>query len=525
MTRRSVWVPLMVTGALVLAACGNSNNASPSSTSAATSSQSAQNSAPAASSSGTENGSSPSSGGQAGSSASSGGQSGSPGSSDMQSSSSPADSASSASSSGSAAGGGTPLPNTGKPIDVMGWTTGDEVGTSRVDYVKKQDPSLTIKVDENGFDQQKFATAMGGGSAPAGVNMDRQLLATYAQKGFLQPLDDCIAANGIDMSQFYPDSVAEATWNGHVYGIPEFYTVRAVMINNRVLSGAGLTAADLDTSNWDGIKNAATKMYKESGGKPTTIGFDPKLPEFLPLWTMINGGSIVSADGKPTLNDPKVVEALKFGVDLVNAQGGWANFKSFRDTWDFFGAGNQFAKGKDQIGAMPFEQWYVNVLAGFGDSIDLSAAPIKAKDGSAITMASGSAFAIPKDSPNVGGMCAFMKLVTSQGAWDAAGAARQAKVAKDKSIFTGLFTANKAANDALQTKYVKPSANKKIDAVIKVFYDSLGSAKTIPPSPAGQDIQNAYNQAVTDAFGGADPQQVLDDAQQTAQNAYDDAMG
>ncbi len=116
----------------------------------------------------------------------------------------------------------------------MGWTTGDEVGTSRVDYVKKQDPSLDVKVDENGFDQQKFATAMGGGSAPAGVSMDRQLLATYAQKGFLEPLDECISANGIDMGQFYPDAVAEATWNGHVYGIPEFYTIREVYVNNRV---------------------------------------------------------------------------------------------------------------------------------------------------------------------------------------------------------------------------------------------------------------------------------------------------
>jgi len=92
-------------------------------------------------------------------------------------------------------------------------------------------------------------------------------------------------------------------------------------------------------------------------------------------------------------------------------------------------------------------------------------------------------------------------------------------------VFTGLFTANKTANDALQTTYVKPSGNDNIDAVIKVFYDALGSAKTVPPSPVGQDIQNAYNQAVTDALGGADPQQALDDAQQAAQDAYDDAMG
>ncbi len=407
----------------------------------------------------------------------------------------------------------------------MGWTTGDEVGTSRMAYVKQQNPKLNVQVDQNGFDQQKFATAMASNSAPAGVSMDRQLLATYAAKGFLTPLDDCISADAIDMSQYYPAAVKESTWGGHVYGIPEFYTIRAVMINNRVLSAAGLTAADIDTSNWDKISSDAKKMYKASGSKPTTIGFDPKLPEFLPLWAMANGGSIVDDQGKPTLNDPKVVEALKYGVSLVNEQGGWANFKSFRDTWDFFGAGNEFAKGKDQIGAMPYEQWYVNVLAGFGSSIDLSTVPFKGRDGKPLTFETGSAFAIPKNSPNAGGMCAFMKLATAMGAWQAAGAARQAKVTKNKTAFTGLFSANKAANDKLQTQYVKPTGNTKLDAVINVYFNALSSARMIPPSPAGQDIQSAYNQAVTDALGGKDPQAALDAAQQTAMNAYHDATG
>ncbi len=405
----------------------------------------------------------------------------------------------------------------------MGFTTSDEVGTSRVGYAKKEDPKLDVKVDQNGFDAQKFATAMGGGSAPAGVYLDRQLLATYAQKGFLMPLDDCISANGINMSQYYPASVQESTYKGHVYGIPDFYTIRAVLMDNRVLSAAGLKPSDFDTSNWDKLAAVTKKLYKASNGKPTVIGYDPKIPEYLPLWALANGGSIVSVDGKPTLNDPKVVEALKYTVSLINDQGGWANFKSFRDTWDFFGAGNEFVK--NQIGAMNFEQWYVNVLAGFPASTDISATPFKGKDGQPLTFETGAAFAIPKNSPNAGGMCQFMKLVTSQGAWAAAGAARAAALAPKKGIFTGLFSANKAANDSQQKQYVKPSGNAKIDAVIKVYYAALATAKLIPPSPAGQDIQTAYQQAVTDALGGKDPQAALNAAQTTAMDAYNQAIG
>ena len=195
-----------------------------------------------------------------------------------------------------------------------------------------------------------------------------------------------------------------------------------------------------------------------------------------------------------------MVAALKYAVSLVNEQGGWAKFKSFRDTWDFFGAGNEFAKS--QIGAMAYEQWYVNVLAGFPQSTDLSAVPFKGVNGQPMTFETGASFAIPKDSPNAGAMCQFMKLVTSQGAWAAAGAARAAALKPKNGIFTGLFSANKKANDSLQTQYVKPSGNAKIDAVIKVYYDALNTAKMIPPSPAGQQIQQAYQQAATDALGG-----------------------
>jgi multiple sugar transport system substrate-binding protein len=308
-----------------------------------------------------------------------------------------------------------------------------------------------------------------------------------------------------------------------VYGSPEFYTPRAVYINNTVLKQAGLTEADVDTSDWNKISEIAKKMYKESGGKPSTIGFDPKIPEFLPLWVMADGGNIVDDQGKPTLNDPKVVEALKWTVSVVNEQGGWANFKSFRDTWDFFGADNEFAK--NQVGVMPYEQWYANVLAGFGDKVNFSVIPFKAKDGSSLTFESGSSLAIPKGSPNVGGMCEVLKLLTSKDAWMAAGAAREAKVEKDKSVFTGIFSANKPANEAMREKYVKPSDNKALDKAIGVFYDSLDYAKMIPPSPAGQQIQQAYQQAVTDALGGKDPKAALDAAQQTAMTAFQDATG
>ena len=99
-----------------------------------------------------------------------------------------------------------------------------------------------------------------------------------------------------------------------------------------------------------------------NGGKLERIGFDPKIPEFFILWAHANGAQLLSADGKTAhLNDPKAVEALAYTKSLIDEQGGWQQFKAFRDTWDFFGKDNQVAK--DQVGAWPMESWYWNVMA------------------------------------------------------------------------------------------------------------------------------------------------------------------
>lgn len=425
--------------------------------------------------------------------------------------------------SNSGSSGGKPQKPNDKPVDIMGFSTSDEVGTSRVAYAKKKSPKLDIKVDKNGFDQQKFATAMGGGSAPAGVYLDRQLIATYAEKKFLVPLDDYIDSLNIDMSQYYKAAVDEASYKGHVYGIPDFYTTRAIFGDNRVLKAAGLTIEDIDTSNWDKLAQQTKALFKSKGGKPSTIGFDPKLPEYLPLWVLANGGTLIDSNGKPMLDDSKVVEALAYTVGLINDQGGWADYKSFRDTWDYFGEKNEFTL--DQIGAMPYEQWYINVLAPYQSKIDVSATQFKARSGSPLTFASGAAFALTKGSPNPGGMAEFMKEVTSQGAWAAAAKAREAVVKKEHSVYTGISSANKVANDAAEKLYMKPSGNKEFDQIISVFNASLNNAKTVQTSPAGQDIASAYQQAVTDALGGKDPKSALSSAQSRAMSAYTDATG
>jgi multiple sugar transport system substrate-binding protein len=242
-------------------------------------------------------------------------------------------------------------------LDLMGFGLGDEIATVRADYAQAQIPNVTVNFIEGGFDAQQFLTSVASGTPPDLVYIDRQTLGTYAANGTFMPLADCIANQGIDMSQYREVAVNQVTIDGEIYGIPEFFNNLMLIINTAALENAGLTLDDIDTSNWEQLAELNTALTVGTGNDLTRIGFDPKLPEFLPLWVRANGGMMLSEDGRTAmLNSPEVVEALTFAVSLLDTEGGWAPFKAFRDTWDFFGGNNQVVA--DQIGVWPMEQWY-----------------------------------------------------------------------------------------------------------------------------------------------------------------------
>ncbi len=205
---------------------------------------------------------------------------------------------------------------------------------------------------------------------------------------------------------------------------------------------------------------------------------------------------------------------------LTDAQGGYAKVKSFTDSFDTFGENNPYVA--DQVGAQLNMQWYPNVLSAYADRIDIEAVPFRDKNGQPFSVASGSAFVIPAGAANKDAACAWMLKLTSQDAWMAAAAARAQTRAGDGGINTGLFTGSPQADRAIREKYVVKSGNAGFDQVIATYYDVVDYGKSYGSSPAGQDIQNELNNAVTATLlGDKSAEQALKDAQGAAQRAYD----
>jgi multiple sugar transport system substrate-binding protein len=400
----------------------------------------------------------------------------------------------------------------GGTLNIMGFGKGDDVAESRA-AIASAAVGGTVNRPSGSFNDQQFLAAVASGNVPDLVYLDRQKVGTYAAKGAFLPLSACIKSQKINMKQYRQAAVNEVTYKNKVYGIPEFYDVRTILIDNSVLDKTKTPIGWLNPAKPDKLLAAAKRMVKFDGnGNVTRIGFDPKMPEFFPLWAKAYGVDILSKDGlHPHLNDPRAVKALTYAMSLINAQGGWNKFKSFRDTWDFFGSDNQVAK--DQVGAWPMEQWYYNVLAGSSPKVQITALQFRNLKGQPINYETGSAWAIPKGAHNTNAACTWMKAMTSTSTWLAA-AKNRASIRKAKNQpYTGISTGNSVADQAIY-KQTYSSINPFFDESVKKVLDVQRFSFGIPASPASAEFKAAWSNAVQRVLDGQQsPKAALNQAQ------------
>lgn len=417
-------------------------------------------------------------------------------------------------------------------LSVWGFENADEVGTSRVEVAdaKVGESDVDVELEAAAFDAQKFVTRVSSGDIADVVQMDRQFVATYAAQGLIYPLEECFALYDIEpRERWYPQVVDDVTYDGATYAVPQFYQPPAILLNQRVMDEAGVTIEDMNTSDQETFLAAVEKMTIMNGANPTRMGFDPQGPQKAGLWMLSFGGQTVTEDGEPALDDPANVEAIEFLKKIYDLQGGYANAKSFVDSFDVFGDNNSYVT--DQVGAAVFDQWYPNVLTSYAAQVSLAATPVMTQDGGEpFTVASGSSFVIPTSAENPSAACQWLLALTSPEAWQAAGEARAETTTNDpgrNGINTGLFTGSPEADQAIRDAYVIESEDfPGFNQVIATYYEVASAGQSFGASPAGQQIQTELQNAVTSALLGEKPaEQALADAQEVAMRAYEQVAG
>jgi multiple sugar transport system substrate-binding protein len=407
-------------------------------------------------------------------------------------------------------------------LTVMGFGAGDEIATVRMDEAKAAMGDVEVELIEGDLDIQQFLSSVASGEPPEIVYADRNQIGTFASRGAIIPLTDCIEGEGIDTGVFREAALGQVTFDGEVYGIPEFNVVQIIQANADLLAAAGLSVEDVNGSDWEAVAAANQALTRSDGGALSVIGFDSKLPEFLPLWAKANGVDLISEDGRSAMLDQaEVVEALEFAVGIYEAQGGFSDVKAFRDSADFFGEGNQFAVGS--LGAMPMEQWYVNVLNDVSPDAPMAFDTVRTKEGEPIAFASGSAWGIPKGSGNPEAACRFMRVMTDTASWVKAAEERVRLREEEGGIFTGVLTGNADADEEIRA-LVKPSGDAKWDTAVEKTYEANDHTFSLPANPAGEEFETAWQDAVNRVLNGQqEPAEAMKQAQEEAQAALDEA--
>jgi multiple sugar transport system substrate-binding protein len=405
-------------------------------------------------------------------------------------------------------------------LNIYGYGPGDDVQENRAAYAKDQLSGTTINRPAGDFNDQAFLTRLASGDVPDLVRMGRNRVAQYAAKGVLQNLDACVAPV---KSQYRQGALRAVTYQGHVYGIPEFTNQITLIVNQSAFKDAGVPITAAQTKNWTQLLATAKKLTKRNAsGDITRIGFDPKIPEFFPLWVKALGKDIISKNGlKAQLNSPQAVKALNYTVGIINAEGGWNKFKAYRDTFDFFGKQNPLVK--DQLGFWPMESFIYNVFSNNSPDVDLVAKFFTNQAGGPISMFSGNAWAVPKGSKNAADACAYAKAATSVQAWVTAAKKRFDARKAAGSTFTGLYTANSAADRKVYEDIYQSFGHPQFDNAVKILVNAAKYGFELPPSPGGQQFNQAYIDAINRVLTGTQSvKAALDQAQKEAQKAIDD---
>ncbi|GAA1349098.1 ABC transporter substrate-binding protein [Saccharothrix algeriensis] len=184
---------------------------------------------------------------------------------------------------------------------------------------EKSHPDVDVKVQltSNKEYWTKLQTAVTGGSAPDVFWMNGPRFQLYASQGVLLPLDEQIAAAGVDTGAYPRQLVDLYTFEDKKYGLPKDFDTIGLWYNKALFDAAGVAHPTADWT-WDDLREAARKLTDPAKGQyGIAAAADSQANYYNTIFQA--GGSVIAPDGKKSgFGDPATIEGLRFWVDLIN---------------------------------------------------------------------------------------------------------------------------------------------------------------------------------------------------------------
>lgn len=212
---------------------------------------------------------------------------------------------------------GSSAPSSNAPVTVY-WDTFRGVGTPWPDKMiasfKEKNPNVTVELrpipvpNSQQEAYPKMYSMYAAGTLGDIFAFDPSHWEFYRAigRGILKPLDEYIAADKYDLTQFYTPFIDFQKWQGKTWGLPSWgWTGPDGMLLNEVhLKEAGIAVPDQESWTMDQIAEMAKKLTKMSGDRYDRYGINLNSAwsaSGMTILARLYGGDILSADGKKLL--------------------------------------------------------------------------------------------------------------------------------------------------------------------------------------------------------------------------------
>jgi ABC-type glycerol-3-phosphate transport system substrate-binding protein len=396
------------------------------------------------------------------------------------------------------------------------WVTwGEGVWGDACDNIAKfymeQKPDVTVNVLKGGADLEKLLTAVAGGSPPD--TMTSIWTPDLALRGALIPVDDMIAASGLDKANFFDAQWTRSSWDGKAYGLPAVESAFIVGLgwNKQLFEEAGLDPEKAPAT-WDEMRAMSDAMTKtDDAGNVTQIGLRPTdgIGVVLAVWASLAGAEYFDADaGTYNFNTPELASAANYILGYYEAYGP-ENMAAFSTTYGGWtgDANSAFTRGAQGLIIngywMPGE---LTKLAPEGATFGYDWVPSEVNK--KIQMIGGWTNVIPTGVADAQAVWDFMVVAASDEA---------SQIALDTA---GGFCASKSFLEGVDAaKY--PGLDWFLRSGLEA--DEVVPEPNFPGYSLAADNWNAMIEEV--AFGRMTLEAGLDELTQVTQTAYDEAVG
>ena len=396
---------------------------------------------------------------------------------------------------------GSPSSQAGEKVSLTFWHGYTEADGGVLDNIVKQfnssQKNITIKTQTKTWAviDDTLLPALSSKNGPDIVAMTSDRLPVYAKKNALINLDDFYSQASSNTSNLKTEAVSMETVAGKKFGVPSGFVPLSVIYNKTLFAAAGITAFP---TTWDEWVADAKKLTVDANGDGTPEQYGLALPDHATvgngIWPSLfagNGGSITNVGAtKATIDSKANVETLTY----------WA--KAIRDDkisptgLDGIGADKLFTAGKTamEVGG----PWMAGVATASKIDYGLAAIPAgpKAQAASAIGISLAvTAQTTPAKQKAAEQFLAYFNKKSTATAWSLG------------SGWPPLRTDVSAAD---------VQANATVASLTKIAPNTLA---LLPGVVNSTDVLTAIDTATQKAVAGADPAQLLKDAQSSIQQA------